>query len=179
MTKYFSALGLLFVVFVAGLISFSSCTKTNTVIKTDTLTVTKIDTIVHQDTLLRPEVLTANPWMLKEMVAQFGNGRIIYVRGGSHNTLDYDNEYVTFNPDHTGQYVDNTGTSTALTWEFTDSVTIKWVWYNPYVVAGPVNITWQHVRYKNGAIYYTEFFIQDGSNELEDAIRIPKDPSTR
>src|SRR5579863_550825 len=153
-------------------ISFSSCTKTNTVTKTvtDTVTVIQKDTI-NKDTALTAAILTANSWKIQEMRATFGGSSIYYLRGGSNNTQSFDNEYVTFNSDHTGLYSDNTGVQTTLTWNFSDATNtgLIWTWNAPPT---PVLITWENLYYKNGGIHYDEFFTQQGQNEVEAAFRI-------
>ncbi|HTS45813.1 MAG TPA: hypothetical protein VMH01_15545 [Puia sp.] len=86
--------------------------------------------------------------------------------------MDLDNEYIVFNPNGTGVYSDNSGTQSSLTWNFTDATntTIDWTWnLSPAVV-----VTWENVYYKDGAIHYTEYFIQSGQNEVAAGIRIPK-----
>jgi hypothetical protein len=151
----------------------SSCTKTNTITKTDTVIQIQKDTITIKDTALTPAILTANSWKYQEIRATFGGSYIYYLRGGSNNTQSFDNEYVTFNSDHTGLYSDNAGGQTTLTWNFTDAsnTTLVWIWN---VSPTPVTVTWEHLSFKNGAIHYDEFFTQNGENELSSATRVPK-----
>ena len=40
---------------------------------------------------------------------------LYYLRGGTSNTTSYDNEYITFNADHTGVEVNNIAVSTQYT----------------------------------------------------------------
>lgn len=155
---------------------FTSCTKTNTVTDTVTVikrdTVTRVDTLQLKDTAVTLEILTANPWKLLEVRALVANGPVLYLRGGSANTLNFDNEFITFNPNHTGVYTDNFGTSTTLSWNFTDATntTLQWTWN----LSTPVVITWEHLFYKNAALHYDEYYNQSGTNTLGAEIRIPK-----
>ena len=94
--------------------SFSSCTKNRNDVKdfrhhrpsVDTVwigdTIIILDTIKVGDTIFTEEMLTAHPWKFQELRAVYGGSPVYYLRGGSSNTLNYDIEYVVFNPDHTG-----------------------------------------------------------------------------
>jgi hypothetical protein len=154
--------------------SITSCKKTETIIKTvvDTITVTKTDTLQEKDTALTKAILTANPWRIQELRALFGSDYIYYLRGGSNNTQSFDNEYITFNSDNTGIYVNDAGAQTSLTWNFSDPTNRKlvWIWNLPT----PVTVTWENITYDDGAIRYTEYFTQNGISVLSSGVRIPK-----
>jgi len=126
----------------------------------------------EKDTLLTAAIFTAHPWKIKEIRALVGSNYIYYVRGGSSNTQNLDNEYITFNANNTGVYTANDGSQNSLTWNFTDATNtrIVWLWNLPQ----PVNVTWENIVYDDGAIRYTEYFTQFGVNILSSAIRIPK-----
>ncbi len=152
----------------------TSCTKTNTVTKTvtDTVTVVQKDTVVIKDTAMTAAILTANSWKPQEIRGLLANNYGYYLRGGASNSVNLDNEYMTFNANGTGFYVDNTGTQYTITWNFTDATNKKiiWTWNLPT----PVIVTWENIRYKNGAISYTEYYTQFGQNELTAGTRMPK-----
>ena len=48
-------------------------------------------------------------WKLLEIRGVDEGAVLYYLRGGSSNTTNYDNEYIVFNADHTGYEVDNAG----------------------------------------------------------------------
>src|SRR5437762_4700641 len=150
-------------------VGVTSCTKTETIVDTVTKirvdTLIKVDTFQEKDTLLTAAILTANSWKIKEDRALVGSSYIYYVRGGSSNTANFDNEYMTFNPNNTGIYHDNLAGETTFTWNFTDASNKKliWLWNNPYVPGGPITVTWENINYDDGAIRYTEYYTQSGT----------------
>jgi len=151
----------------------TSCTKTNTITKTDTLIKTDTLNIPEKDTIVTPAILTANPWEAIYDRASVGGNILFYERGASGNTMDLDNESITFNANGTGIYTDNSGTQTTLTWSYPDSsyTTLVWIWNQ---TPQPVTVTWENLSYHDGAIHYTEFYDRSGIWTLGDEIRIPK-----
>jgi hypothetical protein len=145
-------------------LSITSCTKTNTVIKTDTLQ--------EKDTTLTTAILTANSWKIQETIGMVGGNYLYYLRGGSNNTESLDNEYITFNTNNTGTYTDNNGNQTSFTWNFTDATNRKiiWIWNLPTTIT----VTWESISYDDGAIHYAETYILNGLNVLGSETRIPK-----
>ncbi len=156
--------------------SFISCTKTNTVTVTntvtDTFTVTKNDTLVKSDTTLTVAILTANSWKLAFDRAVVGLDTFYYVRGGTANSIDYDNEYITFNTNGTGLYTHNDGSQDTFTWSFADTTNTIINWLDNSAI--PTNETWENIYYKNGALHYDEYSDRTNGNELSAQIRIPK-----
>jgi hypothetical protein len=155
--------------------TITSCTKTNPIIKTDT--VTKTDTLTvdvpQKDTMVTAAILTANPWEAIYDRASVGGNLVIYDRGAAGNTIDLDNEYITFSANNTGTYTDNNGNVSTFTWNFTDATdsTLVWTWN----VTNPATIvTWEHLSYHDGAIQYTEYYFMNGAAVLSSEIRIPK-----
>ena len=150
----------------------TSCTKDHTIY--DTVNVTQHDTIIKKDTSITLQLLTANPWKIKELRGVFNNTPYYYLRGGTNTGINYDNEYITFNANKTGSYVDPNGYSSVMTsWDFvgTDSSKITFVIAFPTVTT---TLHWENLRYKNGALYYDEYYSQNGNNAHEQAVRIPK-----
>ena len=151
----------------------TSCIKTNSIIKTDTLT--RIDTVdvPQKDTMVTTAILTANPWEAIYDRASVGGTIELYVRGGSDNTMDLDNEYITFNTNNTGTYTDNNGYQTTFTWNFTDQTdsTLVWIWN---VTTPATTVTWEHLSYHDGTIQYTEYYYMNGVSALSSEIRVPK-----
>ncbi len=70
-------------------------------------------------------------------------------------------------------YTNNSGTQTTFTWSYTDSSYTKLVWiWN--VSPQPVTVTWENLSYHDGAIHYTEYYDDNGTEVLSSEIRIPK-----
>lgn len=148
----------------------TSCTKTNT--KIDTVTVTKTDTLKEKDTALTAAILTANPWKAQYDRASEGGTIFFYQRGVSGNTMNLDNEYITFNSNNTGTYTDNSGTQTTFTWNFTNATntTLVWTWN----LSPSVTVNWENISYDDNALHYTEYYVTGGVNYLSTEVRIPK-----
>jgi hypothetical protein len=155
----------------------TSCTKEKTIVDTvtkvmvDTVVKVRVDTLQEKDTILTAAMLTANSWKPSVVRGIINNTYIIYVRGGSGNTQSFDIEYITFNPDGTGIYHDGVGVATTFAWHFVDATTLIWVWNGPY---GVIPITWENIKYDDGAIRYTEFYNENGYNVLASNVRVPK-----
>jgi len=155
----------------------TSCTKTTiktdtiTVIKKDTITVTKTDTLQEKDTTLTTAILTANPWKAIYDRATVGGNMFFYQRGGTTNTMNLDNEYITFKSDNTGVYTDNSGTQATFTWHFTDatntSILAQWN-------SSSTTFSWENISYDDNAIHYTEYTTISGTTTLSTEVRIPK-----
>lgn len=166
----------IFAIFFCAIIqnSFTSCTKTNTVTKTiiDTVTVIQKDTLLEKDTALTAAILTANSWKIQFNRSVIGNDTFYYVRGGTSNSINFDNEYITFNTNNTGTYTDNFGTQTTFTWNFTNATntTLSWTWN----LSTPIVVFWENIYYKNGTLRYDEYSNRSGQYEESFEIRIPK-----
>jgi hypothetical protein len=166
LTLCFSSLFILAALLICT-VGTTSCTKTDTVTRTDTFN------LPEKDTLVTAAILTANPWEATYDRASIGGNIVIYVRGASGNTVDLDNEYITFNANGAGVYTDNSGTQTNFTWSYPDSSYTKLVWiWN--LSPQPVTVTWEHLSYHDGAIQYTEYYDESGTEALSSEIRIPK-----
>ena len=148
----------------------SSCTKE---VIHDTVTVVKNDTLVVKDTLLSTKILTANAWKIKELRGVVNNIALYYLRGGTANTQSFDNEYILFKADKTGTYYD--GATSNVAWSFaaagTDSSKVL---FTIYYTAGPLNVTWENVIYKNGLIRYDEYYTRSGANAHSQGLRMPQ-----
>ena len=168
-------------------VGVSSCTKdhniydTVTVIKKDTVnviqkdTVTVKDTVTIKDTMLTAEILAANSWKIQEIRGTIDNDIQYYLRGGLANTESFDNEYITFNTDGTGTYIDNVAHSTAITWVF-DNAENKKMTLRFYNTPATFDIVWDNIRYKNKNLNYDEYYTDGntGLNAHKQTIRMPK-----
>lgn len=156
----------------------NSCSKGHTIDHTvyDTVkvTITAHDTTVIKDTAVSFQLLTANSWKIKEIRGVLANNAYYYLRGGTNTGINYDNESITFNANKTGSYVDPNGYSSVMTsWDFVGNDSTKIV----FVIAFPTVTTtlhWENMRYKNGALYYDEYYTQNGNNCHEHGVRIPR-----
>lgn len=169
---------------------FSSCTKERPDFKdfkhhppcVDTIrigdTIIIRDTVVIKDTMLTLEILTAHPWKFLEVRGVLGGDTVYYLRGGSHNTESFDNEYITFYADKTGSLHDNAGyTHAMISWDFANDEHTKIVFdlYNDNVIHSIY--TWDNIRYKNQNLYYDDYFYDEyrQMNAHNQEIRIPLD----
>jgi len=149
--------------------SITSCTKSTVA---DTVYIVKKDTLQEKDTAISAALLTANPWKAIYDRATVGGTMVYYARGGSDNTMNLDNEYITYKADHTGVYTDNSGNQTTFTWNFTDSSYTKLTWQ--WNSSPPATVTWENIFYDNGALHYTEYYTKNGVWYYSEEIRIPK-----
>jgi len=151
----------------------SSCTKEK--IEYDTIVKIQHDTTIKTtDTALTVQLLTANSWKLQEYLGNEGNNKVFYVRGGSGNTFNYDNEYIFFRADNTGGYFDpNVGVTNSLTWNFANDSKTKII-YTVSFPTGATVITWDHIFYKNGSLVFDQYYTQGTMNSHTQNIRIPK-----
>ncbi|MBD0332911.1 MAG: hypothetical protein ICV66_09655, partial [Chitinophagaceae bacterium] len=83
MKCFYSTLTIIFFIIQVGL---TSCTKDK------------------EDTTVTLKILTANAWKYQEIRGVLGNTIIYYLRGGSSNLQNFDNEYILFREDKTGLY---------------------------------------------------------------------------
>ncbi|MCW3119126.1 MAG: hypothetical protein JWM28_3208 [Chitinophagaceae bacterium] len=164
---------ILLLIFLASLEGgLSSCTKDKTIY--DTVTVIQRDTIIIKDTALTAEILTAHPWKMQEMYAVTGGLIRYYLKGASGNTESFDNEYIVFNMDKSGTYVENGGRHDAITWDFANAEKTKIYWTLHNTPATFV-ITWDNIRYKNSSLFYDEYYTDGntGENSHAQEIRVP------
>jgi hypothetical protein len=159
--------------------SITSCTKeelihdTVTVIRTDTLIVT--DTLVIKDTAISLELLTANSWQLQEIRGVNGNTLLFYQRGGSSNTENYDPEYITFNTNKTGMYNDGHDHLFSIIWDFLNSEKTKLTFTIINLAPAPdQTVIYENLRYKNGALWFDQYWTIGGINHHGQVIRTPK-----
>ena len=155
-------------------VSTTSCTKTNTITKTDTVTKTDSILVPEKDTLVTTAILTANSWEAIYDRAMVGGEMLFYMRGAtSGNTMDLDNEYITFNSNGSGIYTEPSGTQDSFTWSYSDSSYTKLVWiWN--ISPQPVTVTWENLSYHDDAIHYTEWYVRNGDTTLGSEIRTPR-----
>ena len=163
--------------------SVSSCTKEKLVIDKDTVTVTVSDTITVtiRDTTILPDypitsqLITANSWKVYEERGVAGGAIVYYLRGGSSNTQNLDNEYITFNANGTGTWVHNSGATVNISWVFANAQNTKLVWTAMNTPA-TFNITWDNIRYKNNMLYFDQYYTDGnlGFNSHSQQIRMPR-----
>jgi len=141
------------------------------------LTSCKKDTVIIKDTVLTEDLLTAHPWKMQELRGVLEGTVLFYSRGGSGNTINYDNDYVVFNTDKTGYGVDGANATHDIShWELltTDKTTLVFTIYNTPSITSV--ITWDNIRYKNGNMYYDDYYTDNYVDKdfHGQEIRIPK-----
>ena len=150
----------------------SSCTKDPEIV-----TVTEIDTVyvIKQDTLPSAAILSAHSWKVLEERGVNGGSLLYYLRGGTGNTINLDNEFITFNSNNTGTLTIQSGNTYSFTWNFVNSTNTKLTWT---VQNSPATytITWDNIRYKNGNLYMDQYYTDgnNGNHSHTQQIRIPK-----
>jgi hypothetical protein len=153
----------------------SSCSKDQTIYKTDTVVVTKRDTVIIKDTAITLQLLTANSWKMQEIRGVQGNNLLYYKRGGTGNTESFDAEYITFNANKTGLYLDGAGYSHQLTWDFSNSENTKitFTMENPAPLASHT-VVYDNLRYKNGALFFDQYWTFNNVHSHAQVIRTPR-----
>lgn len=113
---------------ITAILLMSACEKE----ETDTTPVNptiKRDTIYIQPTPVvtktKTEILTYKPWIMEEEYDMEGNVLNIYERGASGNTMNYDNELLTFNQSNTGSFKDIYGNTYPISWNFANAMQTK------------------------------------------------------
>ena len=149
----------------------TSCTK-ETIIQKDTII--QRDTVIRVDTVAPVKVkvkLTDHTWKIDEIRSVQGNTNYYYKRGAVGNSFNFDNEYIKFNTDFSGEYFAD-GYSYSLTWEFktTDSTQIRYTVAYPK----PLVVTWENIKYYKDYITYSEYYTKEGMNTLSTVRRIPQ-----
>jgi hypothetical protein len=157
-------------------ITFTSCSKDKvTVYDTITVkdTVTVIDTFTVKDTAITLELLTSTAWKFQEIRGVNSNTPYYYLRGGSFNTQSFDHEHILFKADKTGVVTDEGETNTPMTWDFANADKTSIAYRIPFP-NGVILDTIEHVKYKNGALIFGEFFKDAQGHYVHSmAIRIP------
>lgn len=157
-------------------VGMSSCTKDNTIYDTVVVkdTVVVNDTVVVKDTAITTALLTANSWKLQEIRGVTDNTILFYQRGGSANTENFDTEYITFNANKTGSYNDGFNNTTPLTWDFLNTENTKLTFTLTPATAPYQTIFYENLRYKNGALWFDQYWTVGGKNHHGQVIRTPK-----
>ena len=130
---------------------------------------------VSKDTAVTAQILTANSWKSQEHRGVEGGAKVLYVRGAtSGNTVNYDTEYMAFNSNGTGTH-DNPGIGVLpLTWTFGNADNTKLIITITNPSGSSVVVTWDNLRYKNGSLYYDQYWTQGTIHSHTQDIRIPK-----
>ena len=118
------------------------------------------------------EVLTKQPWKLKEIRALLGNTLSYYLRDGQSNSANFDKEYISFKTDNTGTYSNGDSTYSITSWEFKDAALSTLV-YNVAYRGETIPVTWEHLKVTNDSLSYTEFFTRNSQTALSVATRVP------
>ena len=169
--KLFPGIALVVVIFSSGLLSCKKETVTQNIVTTDTVVVT--DT-VNLFTPMTLSILTANKWMYQEIRGVRDGNIFYYLRGGSSNSEDLDDEFIEFYADGTANYHAQSGFERTITWDFSNNDTKITL----HFTNTPANfdVYWDNVRVKDGKWYFDEYYTDGnlGWNAHSQNIRIPK-----
>ncbi len=122
------------------------------------------------------EVLTKQPWKLKQIRALLGNTLSYYLRDGQSNTVNFDKEYISLKTDNTGTYFNGDSAYVITSWDFKDAALSSLV-YNVAYRGETVPVTWENLKVTADSISYSEFFTRNGQTALSVATRIPTSAS--
>jgi len=116
------------------------------------------------------EILTANSWKIQQIRTLRVNTYYLYQRGSANTELD--NEYITFNTDHTGTYIANDGVQSAIpSWNFVDAAKTQLQFTISF--STPLVVNWENLQFTTSSIKYGEYHILNGNN-MSIVTRIPK-----
>lgn len=152
------------------------CTIINTSCKKENQTqiINNTDTL-YIDTPITTALISSRKWMIEEMRAVYGGSIVYYLRGGSTNTQNFDDEYYQLNSDLTGGHQETSIFQRPVTWNFLNANNTKLV---IHLTNTPANfdVIWDNIRIKNGKLYYDEYFTDgnSGLNSHGQYRRIPK-----
>jgi hypothetical protein len=118
------------------------------------------------------QILTATPWKILEITGGIGNLPFYYKRGGSSNTINFDNEYYLFKPDQTGTYVDNTGLQNPFTWSYSNAGKTRIMLNGELLPATP--IYWENIILTDNSLKYNESYTIGNTSANSTVERIPK-----
>jgi hypothetical protein len=165
--KQFISLGAIVSFILVLQLGLAACSKDKTIYKTDT--------VVIKDTAISLELLTSKSWKLEEILGVQGNAIIYYKRGGNSNTANYSNDYITFNANKTGIYVDAAAASHSITWDFinNDISKLMLIIANPAPLASQT-VVYENMRYKNGALLFDQYWTYNNINAHFQVIRTPR-----
>lgn len=114
-------------------------------------------------------------WMMQEIRFIQDNLDYQYRRGDdSFSNMNFDNDYIRFNPDGSGLYHQTDNKVYRLTWNYTDDAhsnilfTIDNFRYN-----SPLTVHWEHIKLEGNKIEYSEFYThKTGIHSLGYGIRV-------
>lgn len=124
----------------------------------------------------KEQLLMMHTWQAEEIRAQLSNNTTgYYRRGGKHNTVDYDFDFLKFNADHSGVYAYN-GNSYSITWRFLDSEKTKMELIINY--DAPLEIQLEYINISEKYFTYTQYAKDSGIEYLASGTRTPADCNT-
>ena len=105
--------------------------------------------------------LTAVAWRVDESRVIDGNNMLYYKRGGQENTINFDNDFYTFNSDNTGIYSFN-GQDYKFNWKYLDAEKTKMEIIILY--PSPLIVNLENIMLTTTAFKYTRFQKINGLN---------------
>jgi len=116
----------------------------------------------------KDSVLTADTLKLEEIRFLQSNIQYYYKRGASGNTANFDSEFIKFNANNTGVYVDG-GINYTLTWNWIDQAKTKLQYIVSYSPA--LTVTWEQLQFTNNSLAYAEYYNRSGNQSMGYAVR--------
>jgi len=105
------------------------------------------------------QLLTANTWKMMKDSGTLGTTPYYYVRGGSSNTVNLDNDSIRFSLNNTGTYYAN-GMNLPFTWNFSNSAKTELTWVVD--LTSVTTITWNIQTLNSATLTYIETYDQSG-----------------
>ena len=163
--KIFIKLTLIGILFIL----FASCKKETKV------EVQNITDTLYTEIPITISTITANKWMIEETKSVLGGNIVYYLRGGSSNTINFDDEHYKFNVDFTGSHQEDNTIQRPITWSFLNAENTKLIIHFTNTPAN-FDVIWENIRTKNSKLYYDEYFTDGntGKNSHGQFIRIFK-----
>ena len=118
------------------------------------------------------QILTSTPWKIAEITAAIGNLTYYYNRGGSANTVNFDNEYIVFRIDNTGTYAEDVGSRAEFTWSFSNTAKTKITLTGQLLPSS--TIYWEDVVLTDTSLKYNERYTVLNVFSSATVERIPK-----
>jgi hypothetical protein len=116
-------------------------------------------------------ILTGKVWAMDEIRYLQNNTNAYYKRGGSTNTVNFDDAIIKFNRDGTGT-TNWQGNSISFVWSFVSNDRTK---VALTLSTGSIRlINWDNMTFSESAITYTETYNNSGTNSLAQAKRTPR-----
>jgi len=120
----------------------------------------------------KEDLLVDKNWYASDITFVSGDFLRYYKRGGSGNTWDFTNDYISFKRDGTGTYQNLPGSTFNISWQFIDAAKTRIRFtifdYDKGVRKPGTNlvVNWQNVLISANAIEYSEIYTNSDSKSI-------------